>query len=100
MICKPKNVEGCISIELKVRDWRGALAQAMCNFQLSEQSYIAIWHEHVDPIWNNLDLLEFYGVGLIEVSEDRAELVLSSTDRVKRLARKKLNTMSLKNHRI
>ncbi len=75
------------SIELKIRDWRRALWQASVNLQLSHRSYIALWHEHVHCPQRELNLLKTYGVGLICVYSDFAEMVFESADPIRRLSR-------------
>jgi hypothetical protein len=78
---------GTQSIELKIQDWRKALWQASINFQLSEKSYIAIWHEYVHRVLRHSDLLSTYGVGLIAVYPCEAEILSESVDLVRRLSR-------------
>jgi hypothetical protein len=77
----------CVSIELKIRDWRKALWQASVNLQLSHKSYIALWHEHIHCAQRECELLQTYGVGLISVYSDKAEFVIESSDPIRRLSR-------------
>ena len=89
LYCHPKNNRGhSISVELKTSDWKRALWQASINFQISEKSYIAIWHEFAHRAKNNIPLLESYGVGLIIVSHDEAFTFKKSHDKIHRIARK------------
>lgn len=88
VLCIPRQSSGeFISIELKVRDWRKALWQALVNFQAAEQSYIAIWHKYVGAVQRSEHLLSAHGVGLISVRAGRAEIIRPSKDRVHRIAR-------------
>lgn len=52
--------------ELKLKDWKGALAQAFTNLFYADYSYVALWHEAVRNV--NRDLFEQNGIGLIEVN--------------------------------
>lgn len=71
------NEEGpWISIELKVKDWKKALWQAAINTQLSDRSYIALWHTRVRSALERESLFRSYRVGIISVSEADAEIVL------------------------
>lgn len=89
LYCYPKNNRGhSISVELKTSDWKRALWQASINFQISEKSYIAIWHEYAHRAQNQITLLESYGVGLITVSPDGASILQNSRDKIYRIARK------------
>lgn len=88
LLCVPKNRrDEWVAIELKVRNWMQAVWQANVNFQIAEQSYIAIWHEFVHLPARNIDKLLHYGIGLIEVYEDRAVIALKSKDMRRRTAR-------------
>lgn len=76
-----------LSIELKIRNWRKALWQAVVNFQLAEKSYIAIWHKFVHCAQRHDNLLRSYGVGLIAVYPTEANILIESIDLVPRLSR-------------
>jgi hypothetical protein len=74
------NEEGpWISIELKVENWKKALWQAAINTQLSDRSYVALWHTRVRSALERESLFRSYRVGIISVSEASAEIVLEST---------------------
>jgi hypothetical protein len=56
------------SIELKLRDWKRALAQAYLNLRVSNYSYVAL----PEPIWNRIDKRIYtasieHGIGLLSV---------------------------------
>ena len=88
LVCVPRRAKsGTICVELKLKDWRKALWQAAMNFQLGDESYIAVWHEHAHGVQKELALLDMYGVGLIVVEPRRARLIQRSQDRVVRIAR-------------
>lgn len=73
----PEN--GWIAIELKIRDWRGALAQAAINNQLVDKSYVAMWHKYIPNALNNISLFNHYNVGLIEISPYGTQIVRDCT---------------------
>ena len=75
-----ENPEVCV--ELKVKNWRKALWQAIINFQMANRSYIAVWHKYVQRVEREIDLLNKYGVGLISVGPKSAEIVIPSQDKV------------------
>ena len=75
------------SIELKIQDWKKALWQAAINLQLSEKSYIAIWHQFAHRVTCQEELLRTYGVGLIVVYANSAQIQSESHDPVRRLSR-------------
>lgn len=88
LVCLPRQ-DGppSVCVELKVRNWRRALWQAMANFQVAEKSYIAIWHKYLLPAKEGSRLLEHYGVGLICVAGRRAQIIAPSNDKITRIRR-------------
>jgi hypothetical protein len=74
------NEEGpWISIELKVKNWKKALWQAAINTQLSDRSYVALWHTRVRSALERESLFRSYRVGIISVSEAGAKIVIEPT---------------------
>lgn len=68
-----------ISVELKVKDWRRAVHQAVLNSYCTHEAYVAIW-------WNAIsteceELCTRYGVGLLSVEPEGCQVVLSPTTR-------------------
>lgn len=78
-----------ISIELKVSDWKAALWQAIVNFQICDESYIAIWHSFVHRAERQAGLLGSYGIGLIAVDRTSADIVLPSREPPVKIPRSK-----------
>lgn len=74
LIFANRNLSKLISVELKIRDWRGVFYQCLYNQFNSNWCYAAIWCETIPKI--NKNLFEQYGIGIIEVNEDRASLLL------------------------
>jgi len=86
-VCKTEeNPEVCV--ELKVKNWRKALWQAIINFQMAKRSYIAVWHKYVQRVERESDLLNKYGVGLISVGPKSAKIVIPSHDKIQGTSRK------------
>src|SRR5258708_1081848 len=79
LLCVPKQArKGSVAVELKLENWPRALWQALNNFQVAEQSYVAVWHEYVHRVERHLSLLDQYGVGLIAVGPRSARVIRGS----------------------
>lgn len=86
--CVPKKTESPrVCIELKVKDWKGALWQAIIDFQIAKESYIAIWHTYLPRVQKNEELLTQYGVGLICVKPKSANVIIQSRHKAKAIPR-------------
>lgn len=70
-----------VCVELKIKDWRRALWQAIINFQIAKQSYIAVWYKYVQRVQKQSDLLKQYGVGLISVGPRSAKIIIPSKNK-------------------
>lgn len=89
IVCLKKSELFTTTVELKIEKWREALWQASLNVQIANESYIAIWECFVHRAEKHSDLLRAYGVGLIAVSSSSAEILLRSSDPIRRIARSK-----------
>jgi hypothetical protein len=67
-----------VAIELKVRDWRRALHQAVLNRYCAHKSYIGVWWTAISAACE--DACRAHGVGLISVEHDRCALVVEAVD--------------------
>ena len=86
ILCVPKEqLLPQISIELKVREWRRALWQAIVNLQIAQESYVAIWYRYQDRVMKHRSLMEQYGIGLIVVDALSAQKVFESKGRARRI---------------
>jgi hypothetical protein len=74
----PQHDIAWIAIELKIRNWKGALWQAIVNTQLVDRSFVAMWHTNIGCAERQRQLFEHYGVGLIAVRRDGASIVFDS----------------------
>lgn len=63
------------AIELKVRDWRGALRQAYSNLYTADYSYVALWHETAARVEHGV--FRAHGIGLLRVKKRGCELVIA-----------------------
>lgn len=64
------GVDGLVTVELKVANWRKAIAQASVNRWAADLSWVAIWHEHASE--SAFNAAGSAGVGLIVVTADTA----------------------------
>jgi len=87
-LCVPRHEGGAeVCIELKVKNWRTALWQALVNLQIASESYIAIWHRYEERVLRQRPLMEQYGIGLIVIDGRGARVSLVSKGRVRRIAK-------------
>ena len=59
------NDDKIIAIEIKIKDWKKALQQALTCRLCVHETYVAMWHEFIHRI--PVDLFEEYGIGLMSV---------------------------------
>ena len=62
------------AVELKVRDWKGALRQAYANLYAADFSHVALWHETASRI--DASPFEAHGIGLLRVTSTECETAL------------------------
>lgn len=70
VVCVDPEQPQWVGVELKVRDWRGALRQATINHILVDRSYVALWHRYVPLALAHRHIFEQYRVGLIEIGPE------------------------------
>lgn len=63
-----QGVQHCIAVEAKVKDWRSGLFQAYRYKEFADDTYLAVYEDHIRPCKNNLEIFEKLNVGLIGVS--------------------------------
>lgn len=83
-----------IAIELKVKNWRQAIWQARVNFQIADASYIALWSAYCHLPFRDQKLLKAYGLGLIEVGEESARIIMPSFEVPKKASPKVTSSWS------
>lgn len=62
------------AIELKVRDWRGAVRQAYANLCTADYSYVGLWHEAAARA--DRDALRRSGLGMLEIDKSACRLAV------------------------
>lgn len=65
LFCFNEENGECIAVEVKIRNWRQALAQVLVYQMMADKVYIALLNEHVKSVDCNLLLSK--GVGLLTV---------------------------------
>lgn len=88
-----------IAVEAKVRDWRSGFRQALRYQEFADESYLAVYEQHVAPCLANKAAFETAGIGLIGVSNEgltvhiEASNVLQYNKRINRLlAQERIST--------
>lgn len=66
-----------VAIEAKVRDWKRGLYQAQRYRWFAEASYLAIYEDYITQPQKNLNLFEFYNVGLLSVGNNGVDVLYS-----------------------
>ena len=65
LFCFNEDSGECIAVEVKVRNWRRALEQALVYQMMADQVYIALYIEHAKSVDRNL--LQSKSVGLLTI---------------------------------
>ena len=67
-----------IAVELKLKNWKKVLKQALTNTFCSHKSYAAVWYKHSNNI--QLDWFKQSGIGLLLVYENGIEEILQPVE--------------------
>ena len=62
-------IKHCTAVELKVRDWRRGLFQAVRYKDFAHESYLAIYDRHKNPAVANLGCFQNFNIGLIGITD-------------------------------
>lgn len=65
LFCFHEGSGECVAVEVKVRNWRQALTQALVYQMMADQVYIALYNEYTKSVDHNLLLSK--GVGLLAI---------------------------------
>jgi len=65
-ISKNPNEKEIIAIEVKIKNWKRAIQQAITYRLCADKVYVAIWHEFRHRVDENV--LDYFGIGLMEVN--------------------------------
>lgn len=71
ILLKSKKNKKIITIELKLKNWKRALAQAYKYKSFSDISYVCMDESNVSSVLNHLDMFEKYNIGLITISKSK-----------------------------
>lgn len=70
-IVRVRKDHSCVdSIEVKIKDWKGALRQAKLNKHLTDRSFVAICKQYSRPALVNIDMFIENNIGLMVIDED------------------------------
>ena len=70
-IVRVRRDHSCVeSIEVKIKDWKGALGQAILNRHLTDRSFVAICRQYSRPALANVDVFIKNQVGLMVIDEN------------------------------
>lgn len=71
ILLKSKKSKKIITIELKLKNWKRALAQAYKYKSFSDISYVCMDESNIDAVLKHLDMFEKYNIGLITISKNK-----------------------------
>lgn len=71
ILLKSKKNKKIITIELKLKNWKRALAQAYKYKSFSDISYVCMDESNIDSVLKHLDMFEKYNIGLITISKSK-----------------------------
>lgn len=68
-VCINTRKNEITAIEVKVKNWREALRQAITYRICADSVYVALWHEYLHRAEANKEMFTKFGIGLLEVGE-------------------------------
>ena len=83
ILLKSKKNKKIITIELKLKNWKRALAQAYKYKSFSDVSYVCMDEAYLNSVEKHLDMFEKYNIGLITISKNKKVKIVympSATD--------------------
>lgn len=84
LFCFHEETGECIAIEVKVRNWREALTQALVYQMMADRVYVALCDEHLGPV--DRELFTYKRVGLISVSTSGVvEIIIEAPESPRRI---------------
>jgi len=70
-IIRVRKDYSCVdAIEVKIKDWKGALGQAILNKHLADRSFVAICKKYSKPALKNMDTFIENNIGLMVIDDD------------------------------
>lgn len=89
LILKNKTNNKIITIELKLRNWKRALAQAYKYKSFSDISYVCMDEKNVMPALGHIEMFKKYNIGLITIN-NKNKVKLHYKPKAKKAYSKKL----------
>lgn len=80
ILLKSKKNKKIITIELKLKNWKRALAQAYKYKSFSDVSYVCMDDSNIDSVLKHLDMFEKYNIGLITISKTKKVNIIYKPD--------------------
>ena len=71
ILLKSKKDKKIITIELKLKNWKRALAQAYKYKSFSDVSYVCMDDSNIASIIKHLDMFKKYNIGLLTISKSK-----------------------------
>ncbi len=71
ILLKSKKNKKIITIELKLKNWKRALAQAYKYKSFSDISYVCMDEGNINSVLKHLDMFKKYNIGLITISKNK-----------------------------
>lgn len=80
ILLKSKKNKKIITIELKLKNWKRALAQAYKYKSFSDVCYVCMDEKNINLVLKHLDMFEKYNIGLITISKNKKVKILFKPD--------------------
>ena len=80
ILLKSKKNKKIITIELKLKNWKRALAQAYKYKSFSDVSYVCMDESNYDLVEKHLDMFKKYNIGLITISKNNKVKIVYKPD--------------------
>lgn len=71
ILLKSKKNKKIITIELKLKNWKRALAQAYKYKSFSDISYVCMDESNIESVLKHLNMFKKYNIGLITISKKK-----------------------------
>ena len=96
ILLKSKKNKKIITIELKLKNWKRALAQAYKYKSFSDISYVCMDESNIDSVLKHLDMFEKYNIGLITISKNKKVTIVHKPSATEPYAKNLYEKVTLK----
>lgn len=83
ILLKSKKDKKIITIELKLKNWKRALAQAYKYKSFSDVSYVCMDESNIASIIKHLDMFKKYNIGLLTISKSKKVTIVHKPNATK-----------------